>query len=614
MSPSPGPTQTDASRESLNAPDLDERLVDAATPRCAKIAAVPVNDSPGAGSTPPNKKPRLESGAPSPLADPPASASDALDLRSPTRVDRIRNLPVLMEEDLDADDDEAETPQEKEITTIVRKGLEVFVKTQLDAFPAVDDLTKSRGPAWRPPSPPLAGEDDDEVVYPAQETCAKQLFEKVEKALLLTGASAQSLKDKFDKFELRIQVANLNTLHDQTVDRLKKYIRHHRTKVPGFFGRHVQLIEDAEEECLTGGLVQKNNFSDEQLRKREKLMEDVTNNPETLFLVVHDEAHYEATNGGAADGLINHDVLRYAQNVVTLFVSATPYNLVTQDSQVPEANVVNWETNDAAAEGTERYFGLKHYEEHRKDADADQGTIKQGSLCASDAQFNKRVKNLLNGKKDAVSKQSALLRTVISEYVEALKLTDDEHVPGVVGTCRMFPRNHDCRHSLTERMVRDLVNVPVDTRTGSTLGPGIMIMLRQNKLTGQQIFDAVIGARNKLQLHDRFAVLIDIQSKGQGGIRRCLQQHNPEIYEAMKSANGGKDPTMEQYSDLKNVPCMLILCERGKMGKVFALFPRSFVHFVGPHTWMCCQSRCLHLARALQAASTELIMWRECPF
>ena len=29
----------------------------------------------------------------------------------------------------------------------------------------------------------------------------------------------------------------------------------------------------------------------------------------------------------------------------------------------------------------------------------------------------------------------------------------------------------------------------------------------------------------------------------------------------------GNGPTIEQYSDLEGVPCMLILCEKGKMGE-----------------------------------------------
>jgi hypothetical protein len=37
-------------------------------------------------------------------------------------------------------------------------------------------------------------------------------------------------------------------------------------------------------------------------------------------------------------------------------------------------------------------------------------------------------------------------------------------------------------------------------------------------------------------------------------------------YEQMKKNNGGVDPIIEQYSDLEGINCILILCEKGRMG------------------------------------------------
>jgi len=496
--------------------------------------------------------------------------------------DPVDDLDIADEEDA-ADDlpDARASKQNPSLAQVVDEHWKSQLKT-------VTSAKEPATPAW---TPPATGEQDDEgteVVHPTQRRRAEELFDMMKQRL---GGNL----NRFKRFELRIQVPNLNTLHDQTVDRLKQYIRHHRKTVAGFLGRHVDVSVDEAgektEDYLTGGLVQKNNKSHEQQAKRKKLMKDIKNNPDTLFLVVHDEAHYEATKGGAADMLINDEILRNAPNVVTLFVSATPYNLVTEDSQVPEANVVFWDTNgDNANPQAPRYFGLPHYEANLCDADFPQEQIPQGSLCACDAKFNATVdaeQHKLRaagtfsgeGQKKNVA-QAALLNTVISEYVGALN-----HVKEDGGGRSMFPTDGsvDVSNSLTNRMVRDLVNTPVESEDGS----GIMIMLRQPATTGRQIFNAVKDARNKLGLQGRFAVLMDLESKAQGGLRRCMETHNPEIYKAMLAAADDRDLPLDQYSDLESVPCILILCEKGKMGKLlvrtvnFAVLESTLTHACG---------------------------------
>ena len=491
-----------------------------------------------------------------------------------------------LEGDLDIDDVEPDEPDDEPANDLA-EVVQAFVSNELEKVTAANDRAT---PVWKPQARGEQDDNDQEVVYPAQEKRAQELFEKIQERL--GGATGL---EEFDKFELRIQVPNLNTLYEQTVDRLEKYIRHHRKQPsrPNFFGRHVRVgvneAGDEVEECLTRGLVQKNNKSRAQTEKRGKLMKDIGDNPKTLFLVVHDEAHYEATKGGAADMLINDEILRNAPNVVTLFVSATPYNLVTEDSQVPEANVVFWDTNgDNANPQAPRYFGLPHYEANLCDADFPQEQIPQGSLCACDAKFNATVdaeQHKLRaagtfsgeGQKKNVA-QAALLNTVISEYVGALN-----HVKEDGGGRSMFPTDGsvDVSNSLTNRMVRDLVNTPVED------GSGIMIMLRQPATTGRQIFNAVKDARNKLGLQGRFAVLMDLESKAQGGLRRCMETHNPEIYKAMLAAADDRDLPLDQYSDLESVPCILILCEKGKMGKLlvrtvnFAVLESTLTHACG---------------------------------
>jgi hypothetical protein len=124
---------------------------------------------------------------------------------------------------------------------------------------------------------------------------------------------------------------------------------------------------------------------------------------------------------------------------------------------------------------------------------------------------------------------------------------------------------------MTERMVQDLVNVPVESRDGR----GIMILIRQPSKSGRKIFEAILHARDKLGLTNRFAVLLDLDLNRNGGnLEWCMKEHNKALYEEMKRANLGHNPPLKTYSELEGLPCILILCEKGKMGKsCHAVFP-----------------------------------------
>jgi len=80
--------------------------------------------------------------------------------------------------------------------------------------------------------------------------------------------------------------------------------------------------------------------------------------PNTLFLVVHDEAHWQATDANK-NKYVNDPVLVNAANVVVLCVSATPYNLCTHNSRIPDAHVTTWVSADS--DEPSRYYGLREY-------------------------------------------------------------------------------------------------------------------------------------------------------------------------------------------------------------------------------------------------------------
>ena len=76
---------------------------------------------------------------------------------------------------------------------------------------------------------------------------------------------------------------------------------------------------------------------------------------DTLFFIVHDEAHYAPLKNNLINKFINDPDVSGAANVILLQVSATPYCLVTKNTRIPARNRTNWFTTDDAGD----YFGIK---------------------------------------------------------------------------------------------------------------------------------------------------------------------------------------------------------------------------------------------------------------
>ena len=209
--------------------------------------------------------------------------------------------------------------------------------------------------AWAPP-------EESTRIHPGQVSEAEELFSTIINAIESSGASLES----YDRFELLIQNPNLVSLYNQNVSRLESFILHYQDRMnPRFFERHTTTVDvDGESQrrtVTTDEMVNSNNSRGTSIaNKCKRWISAIEHNPRTLFLVVHDEAHYEATAGGGADRFINDDVVRTSPNVITLFVSATPYNLLTTDSQIPLCNIHTWQNDGGDADDTGwMYYGLR---------------------------------------------------------------------------------------------------------------------------------------------------------------------------------------------------------------------------------------------------------------
>ena len=120
------------------------------------------------------------------------------------------------------------------------------------------------GPA-APPAP---------AVYPKQEQVASELLAKVQQQEEAQGKA-------FNHFAFFIQVPNLNSLLGQTITRVNEFLETHRREHPGFFSGI-----DATD------IVYKGAKSTTWCAMFEQIKERILNEPKTMFLFVHDEAHW----------------------------------------------------------------------------------------------------------------------------------------------------------------------------------------------------------------------------------------------------------------------------------------------------------------------------------
>ena len=149
----------------------------------------------------------------------------------------------------------------------------------------------------------------------------------------------------------------------------------------------------------------------------------------------------------------------------------------------------------------------------------------------------------------------------MQEYVCALMKHEgvDADLEGKISPC-------------TQRIIDDLLDIPLRRGDGS----GVMVLIRvspeDGTTHGEVIKKRLDEAREKLGLESRFTVVLDVHQKtcslsseiGKPMLER-LQQWNAHGDE---SRFEHVNPT--SYEHLLDLPIILILCEKGKMGAFFS--------------------------------------------
>lgn len=178
-------------------------------------------------------------------------------------------------------------------------------------------------------------EEEKPFYYASQESAAYQLVKRIR--FVLAHNYGQPKGDEFatfKDFDFQIYTARSNMLETQT--RMRLCHRQSGCFKPEVYNDPRKLGSLANERVIK---YVASKFGDKHLAELKKKAE---NNKDTLFLIVADEAHWGITNSnslntvGSNDRFINvWDDEKYS-NVIVLLVSATPWNLLTANSRIPE--------------------------------------------------------------------------------------------------------------------------------------------------------------------------------------------------------------------------------------------------------------------------------------
>jgi hypothetical protein len=112
---------------------------------------------------------------------------------------------------------------------------------------------------------------------------------------------------------------------------------------------------------------------------------------------------------------------------------------------------------------------------------------------------------------------------------------------------------------------------------------GLMVLIRVPTVMpdGQELYEKLSKCCAEQGLHNRLAVLMDASERRQNmPLGMALSKHHPKLLELKAAWEKTNVETLKkeivQYEQLADLPCILILCEKGKMGDTFPASMRFY--------------------------------------
>nr|XP_004665741.2 protein GREB1 [Jaculus jaculus] len=269
-------------------------------------------------------------------------------------------------------------------------------------------------------------------------------------------------------------------------------------------------------------------------------------NPHTLFVLIHDHAHWDLVSSsvhnlysqsdpsvGLVDRLLNCREVKEAPNIVTLHVTSFPYALQTQHTLISPYNEIHWPVSYSNGvdlyHENKKYFGLSEFIE---------STLSGHSLplLRYDSSFEAMVTAL--GKRFP-RLHSAVIRTfvLVQHYAAALM--------AVSGLPQM--KNHTSVETL--EITQNLLNSPKQCPCGH----GLMVLLRVPcSPLAAVAYERLAHVRARLALEEHFEIILGNPSSGITVGKHFVKQL--KMWQKIEDAEWRP----QTYLELEGLPCILI--------------------------------------------------------
>uniref|UniRef100_A0A8C7Y7H4 GREB1 like retinoic acid receptor coactivator n=1 Tax=Oryzias sinensis TaxID=183150 RepID=A0A8C7Y7H4_9TELE len=383
-------------------------------------------------------------------------------------------------------------------------------------------------------------------IFPAQLSVARSLLSQV---CSIADSGSQNLDlGRFSKVDFLVLVPPSHILVHQTAQRIRQ---------------SGVLVDLGNEDVSTASQKSEKyvvRLDSDVHARMEAFMKKVKQNPYTLFVLIHDNAHVDLTSAlsgsvchgelqGLADRVVNCQEVLEALNLLVLQVSCFPYTLQTRQSRISISNEIHWPSTESLVSLEQCpnelvYFGLRDYSSSLQWGVA-------SPILRCDEAFEKMVLTLLERHSHL---HSMVVRSflLIQQYTEAMMaLTSSPSL-----------RDHITPETLA--MVEDLINTP--SKEGSQ-GCGHMLLVRVPSLQLAMLArERLEDVRDKLGLQLCFAVLL-----GSPASELSLSRNFVSRLKAWRGCEN-EDWVPHTYEDLEGLPCIVILTGKDPLGETF---PRS---------------------------------------
>ncbi|NXW91896.1 GREB1 protein, partial [Alopecoenas beccarii] len=293
--------------------------------------------------------------------------------------------------------------------------------------------------------------------------------------------------------------------------------------------------------------------------KFKAFLQNSMQNPHTLFVVIHDHAHWDLMSAmhslypqtelstGVVDRLLNCREVKEAPNIVTLHVTSFPYALQTQHTHISPYNEIHWPSSYSNGvdlyQENKKYFGLSEFIE---------STLSGHSipLLRYDSSFEAMVMAL--GKRFP-RLHSAVIRTfvLIQHYSAAMM--------AVCGLSQM--KNYTSVETL--EITQNLINSSRQCPSGH----GLMVVLRIPCTPLAAVaYERLYNVRERLALEDNFEIILGNPNSGITIGKHFVEQL--KVWQKIEDV----DWRPQTYLELEGLPCILIFSGMDPQGESL---PRS---------------------------------------